>query len=381
MSTASAAFEPKLMQDVARDVLVRHLGALPIGHRLPPIKDLARQLGVGQSNLHEAMRELARQGLVYSRPKLGTFVAQPVAGGLPSGGSASALASPAPPLAGRSIQIITPGVTDQALVHIIDSAQQELRARGARISNTVHALTSDTVDLDSSSDLMLVVNPSARMVNMRSNRPMVIASTSWHDLTRDRILCDLVGVDQFSGARLAGELLRMTGATQACFVGRRLSHGGAFDAVSELRLAGMQGGWGQALPPEHLLDAEGYSMQAGARGFRRWSELSSRPTAVFAVSDEVAVGFQTAAMGQGLIPGRDFHLVGFDGLYLGQNQPEPLTTVQVPFKAMGRTAAELATQRLLDPQRPVQVTYLGCRLVQGATAWSAGSGPWSSVIS
>jgi hypothetical protein len=375
MSTASAAFEPKLMQDVARDVLVRHLESLPIGHRLPPIKDLARQLGVGQSNLHEAMRELARQGLVYSRPKLGTFVAQPVAG-------TGTDARPARPLAGRTVHILCPGYVDESLQSIAQGAINELEQRGAAVKLDPRR---PVAELDHSpqpqGDLLLWINPSMRLGQLVLTGPTVIASNSWHALTRDRIPCDLVGVDQFSGATMAGELLRGTGSAQACFVGRRPTHEGPYDAISALRLAGMESGWGRPLPPEHQLDAEGYSMQAGARGFRRWTELTHRPKAVFAVTDEVAVGFQTAAMGHGLLPGRDFHLVGFDGLYLGQNQPEPLTTVQVPFKAMGRAAADLVTHRLLDPQRPVQVTYLGCRLVQGATAWSAGSGPLSSVIS
>src|SRR5688572_7175411 len=44
------------------------------GARLPPIKDLARQLGTGLNNTHRAVRELVDEGLLHSRPGVGTYV-------------------------------------------------------------------------------------------------------------------------------------------------------------------------------------------------------------------------------------------------------------------------------------------------------------------
>lgn len=361
------------MQDVARDALVRHLGDLPVGHRLPPIKNLARQLGLGQSNLHEAMRALAREGVLYSRPKVGTFVAQRMAAqpGMPAAPRTS------PSVAGRSVQVIGAVQSDPAIWAVSQAAHAALAERGVNVvASLTHAMLQDTVLDDRGCEVSIVINPSIRMGPAQLPRGhAVIVSTSWHARTLAGLPCDLVGVDQYSGAMLAGKALARTGCDEICYLGRGAMDRPGYDAISQLRLEGLEAGFGRAVPDRHRLDTEGYSMRGGARGFNRWYSLSPRPRGVFAVSDDVAMGFYAAAVGQGLQPLRDFHLVGFDGLAMGQNQPEPLTTVELPFADMGRAAVELVVNRLLQPDRPIQVTYLGCRLVEGRTCGAQADRP------
>lgn len=55
-------------------VLVDH-GVLPVGWRLPPERDLARQLAVSRSTITEALDELRHEGLLRSRQGSGTVVA------------------------------------------------------------------------------------------------------------------------------------------------------------------------------------------------------------------------------------------------------------------------------------------------------------------
>ena len=61
--------------------LVRHFrtqiesGHLPPGERLPPTRDLARQLGVGRVSVVHAYAQLREEGLVVAWPGRGTFVA------------------------------------------------------------------------------------------------------------------------------------------------------------------------------------------------------------------------------------------------------------------------------------------------------------------
>src|SRR5262245_31818220 len=106
MAAVTTPFEPPLTRDVARQALLRHLEGLEVGSRLPPIKDLARELGVGQSALHQTMRDLAREGAVYSKPKLGTFVARPAQVSIPApGADASAPASASSPATGAAASL------------------------------------------------------------------------------------------------------------------------------------------------------------------------------------------------------------------------------------------------------------------------------------
>ncbi|MCA1008597.1 FCD domain-containing protein [Rhodococcus hoagii] len=50
-----------------------------VGHRLPSEAELAAELGVGRSSVREAVRLLARDGLLDVRHGVGTFVAEPPA--------------------------------------------------------------------------------------------------------------------------------------------------------------------------------------------------------------------------------------------------------------------------------------------------------------
>lgn len=51
-------------------------GRLPAGSRLPPTRDAALQLGLGRNTVVDAYAELAAEGLLESRGRLGTFVAR-----------------------------------------------------------------------------------------------------------------------------------------------------------------------------------------------------------------------------------------------------------------------------------------------------------------
>ncbi|CAA9325497.1 MAG: hypothetical protein AVDCRST_MAG36-646 [uncultured Nocardioidaceae bacterium] len=58
-------------------------GELPSGARVPPERDLARMLDVSRTSVREALRDLARRGLIDRRPGRGTLVAHP--GASPTG--------------------------------------------------------------------------------------------------------------------------------------------------------------------------------------------------------------------------------------------------------------------------------------------------------
>jgi LacI family transcriptional regulator len=73
----------------------------------------------------------------------------------------------------------------------------------------------------------------------------------------------------------------------------------------------------------------------------RLLDLTDRPTAVFAGSDEQAFGVVEAARVAGLgVPG-DLSVVGFDDLPMSRWASPPLTTVRQPLAEMGRVAAQM----------------------------------------
>ena len=70
-------------------------------------------------------------------------------------------------------------------------------------------------------------------------------------------------------------------------------------------------------------------------------DLARRPTAIFAGSDEQALGVYEAARQRGLRIPQDLSVVGFDDLPAAAWVSPPLTTVRQPLADMGRVAAEM----------------------------------------
>jgi LacI family transcriptional regulator len=70
-------------------------------------------------------------------------------------------------------------------------------------------------------------------------------------------------------------------------------------------------------------------------------DLDDPPTAIFAGSDQQAMGVYEAARQRGLRVPQDLSVVGFDDLAVARWLSPPLTTVAQPLAEMGGTAAEM----------------------------------------
>jgi len=124
--------------------------------------------------------------------------------------------------------------------------------------------------------------------------------------------------------------------------------------------------------PAHYLLANHYDDRTAARLIPKYLEIPDRPQAVFAASDDLALGFIVGAAAHGLDFARDYHIIGFDGQPRGQAiHGGPLTTVESPHGEIGRRAAEMLMSRLLNPDQPVRRLTVGCRLLNGTTAADA----------
>lgn len=85
----------------------------------------------------------------------------------------------------------------------------------------------------------------------------------------------------------------------------------------------------------------------------------SRPDAVFAVNDVVALGVLQAFIGDGeLCVPRDLSIVGYDDIDFASSAFIPLTSVRQPSRMLGTKAVELMIERLEHPDRPPrQITF------------------------
>lgn len=114
--------------------------------------------------------------------------------------------------------------------------------------------------------------------------------------------------------------------------------------------------------PDLALYASGRNVREnGRRCAQAALAASPRPTAMVAISDVLALGVLDVLDEQGLQPGRDIAVTGFDGI--AQGRERGLTTIVQPIVEKGQLAAEL----LLDPDRPHRKILLDAPLWVGSS--------------
>lgn len=360
LSSNSIASASTVIKNMLRARLGRQWHA---GDRLPPVKELARQLGTGQGNTHLAVRDLVAEGLLESRQRRGTYVIRTP---MRSPGREAAVGS----LADRSICLYHPLSPEDFVQRMIDAFTQTMVPTGVRIRTLCDPfqLRQSTLKSDPDDDAMVLFNPNSMFtVEARPDQLISVVTTAARIRLDPHHRYDMVGVDELNGGQLAGQMVRKIGCAKPGFVGRAIALT-RYDATSVLRLCGFEEGWGGPLEPQHLITTIGYSPIAGGKAFRRYLQLDDKPDAIFCATDELAIGFAVAAVSHGLQPGKDFQLIGFDGQEQGQRLAgNALTTIKVPAAEMGRRAAQLLIERFADPDRPVHRLHLECELHRGST--------------
>jgi LacI family repressor for deo operon, udp, cdd, tsx, nupC, and nupG len=92
------------------------------------------------------------------------------------------------------------------------------------------------------------------------------------------------------------------------------------------------------------------------------------PTAIFAVSDTLAIGVLSGLRQLGKRVPEDVAVIGFDDIAVAAQIDPGLSTVAQPMRALGETAARLLLQRLADPHVAVPGVLLEHQLVlRGST--------------
>lgn len=111
------------------------------------------------------------------------------------------------------------------------------------------------------------------------------------------------------------------------------------------------------LPVEEALVAgDSFSMADGERAGRALldREAAARPTAIFAINDNTAIGVMAAAHALGLRVPQDLSLVGYNDIPVISRLPVPLTSVRVPFEQIAATALDLLAEALAgQPPRAI----------------------------
>lgn len=91
---------------------------------------------------------------------------------------------------------------------------------------------------------------------------------------------------------------------------------------------------------EKLVYLGNYDCESGTEGCRRLLELENPPTAIFSISDMIAIGAMKHAMSKGLAIGKDIMFIGFDNIAFSGIFVPQLSTVEQPCFAQGKLVVE-----------------------------------------
>lgn len=311
--------------------------------------DVARELGLSQSTVSRALRDDPRvvpatRELVKSRAAALGYVVHVGARNLITQRT-------------QAIAIISGDLHNPSTPTLVTAMQREFAEHDYRVvlmsdqtqgahARDVEALHGGVVDgvvfNSMRPDLPLVAELRAQGL------PVVLLARDHDDEETRRT--DRVTSDNLAGGRLVAKHLLSLGHRRIALVG-----GPQDNASSIARERGFReelAAAGVALP-RTCVDHGPVDPATGHRAMTRFLAGRAVPTAVFCITDWIALGALDAAHGAGLRVPADLHVVGYnDSLFAGWSMFD-LTTVRQPFEDMGTAAARLLVSRIADPAGPV----------------------------
>lgn len=114
--------------------------------------------------------------------------------------------------------------------------------------------------------------------------------------------------------------------------------------------------------PEWLVHAD-VGLESTQHKMQELMALKDRPTAVFAVSDMIAISALKAIKDLGLKVPQDIAVSGFDNIEISALMNPALTTISQPMYEMGDHAANMLLKRIVDPEAVVKGIVLDHELI------------------
>ncbi len=185
---------------------------------------------------------------------------------------------------------------------------------------------------------------------LASGTPVVLAGRTVEDHHVSTVISD-----DISGMALAVAHLAEMGHRRIAFVG-----GPQNVSTGRRRYEGYLLGLQKAgLVPFHPLVefAESFDDLSGVKACAKLLDWGEDFSALIASSDGIAMGCFEALLGHGLeVPG-DVSLVGYGGARVGLHLRPTLTTVEIPYREIGRSAAELLLATIAGSDDVSQVVF------------------------
>ena len=250
-----------------------------------------------------------------------------------------------------TIGLIVPDIATPFFSTFVAAIEAEADARGKTL--VLHATLNrrdrelsyiDLVRQGHADGLIFITNhvcDAGLATKINSAGPCVVVDEDVAGANVIKVFCD-----NTEGGRLAGRHLAEAGHRHVLFIG-----GFAQMISGERRYQGLRQGMSEVAGDTLCIDrmTGPYTVEAGrAAGLEFVARTGTRPTAIFATSDELLIGLLEVLHDAGLSVPRDVSIVGFDDVGPLHLFAPAITAVRQPVQCLGRRALEL----LLDPPAP-----------------------------
>lgn len=253
--------------------------------------------------------------------------------------------------------VVTRAGYDLLVLTVVDAADRQQLAAGKRTQGRVDGLVAVDIALDQREQHQLA----------RTGVPAVLVGIGSRHLPS-------VGIDNVAAARAATHHLLALGHRRIGLIGHVIDPAQDFPSARERRDGYLAALRAADVAPDPDLEAVGnFSLQGGGEAAAALLTRPDPPTAIFALSDEMAAGALGVARDRGVAIPDQLSVVGFDDHEAAA--PLGLTTVAQPVAEQGERAAELLRAKLEHGSKQPRHVQLATRLVVRDTTGPPPPGP------
>ncbi|EJZ22131.1 LacI family DNA-binding transcriptional regulator, partial [Rhizobium sp. Pop5] len=268
----------------------------------------------------------------------------------------------------RLIGIVIPDLTNPFFAELVQSAEQAAANHGyniivmtsfdhaAKEADRIRQLTSRKVD-----GIILVPSNDFHTLKLPKGLPIVVV---------DRLMPGYSGIaaDHRHGVRLGVEHLLKLGHRRIGFISGPGHSVPANDRLRGYLDAMEQAGADAAMAGSPLIAEAAFDYESGrwAGNYLLARARNERPTAIFASSDQQAIGCMRAAHDLGIPVPAALSVVGFDGIPLASMTTPRLTTVKQPIQDVAAAAVAVLLNKRAAPDLDNPI-LLACEVLTGET--------------
>lgn len=368
--------QPKNMAVAARmrDFLAE--GRWAPGDQIPTARQLAHMFSVSLSPVLQALQMLEREGLLYRRARVGTFVAERIA-------------------KKQVIAIITSTYDLENYVKAIAGFEEEAHRRGynvllcnanrepeqfaERAAACLQHGAAGIAFVPPEGSFLIDWNRAFYKGFVDRGVPVVAIASQPFPEDAPAIVSAAIPDGNWQGRRMAQHLINEGHRNLAFLYGRWSCtvEDRKQGVIAELQQHGLQPPDIRSLSPEELFNTGG--VYVVSEMLSDWLGRTPPITAVICVSDYAALILYEHATGMGIAIPEDIAVTGFDGCSFAALLNPPLTTLRLSYQEMGRSAAELLIAQINDPGRPPRLLMSRGELIERGSCRMVNDGDDPSV--